>query len=320
MTYALAEALIPDGKPLLEGMCLADWENVEGFDWGDLAASEQIILPAAIQARAAGLLRQVRIERPGDSPNQGGYGLVPSPCMEVVWHWWGKPVGQSHDGVVAWLKNRASYVSAHLVISPGRATQLLPWRTASWANGHSWANANSITIEADPNDIPGSIRTGVEVITKLITSGVIHRNFRLTGHRDWYNTECPGAYYPKLSSIRTQIAAPPKPPAKPTIPQEDTIYSYEELIEMNSGIFCIDGKVYRYLVFNTISGWEQEYNNGTDGPLDGKYNNPFAATLRTGSFAEVSPSHFRAIKKSLADLRAGKVEVSGTVTIEGEQA
>ena len=86
---------------------------------------------------------------------------------------------------------------------------------------------------------------------------------------------------------------------------------------MNAGIYWVDGKVYNYLVFNTFSGWSQEFNNGTGGPIGGGYSNPLAATLRTGSWARVSKSHAEAIKRSLADLRAGKVEVSGTVTIEG---
>ena len=93
--------------------------------------------------------------------------------------------------------------------------------------------------------------------------------------------------------------------------------SFEELIEMNAGIYWVDGKVYNYLVFNTFSGWSQEFNNGSGGPIGGAYSNPLAATLRTGSWAKVSKSHAEAIKRSLADLRAGKVEVSGTVTIEG---
>ena len=86
---------------------------------------------------------------------------------------------------------------------------------------------------------------------------------------------------------------------------------------MNSGITWTEGKTHHYLLFNTFSGWMQEYNNGGGGPLGGNYNNPIAAALRTGSFATVSASHARAIKASLANLRAGKVEVSGAVTIEG---
>ena len=30
-------------------------------------------------------------------------------------------------------------------------------------------------------------------------------DFELTGHRDWYATECPGAYYPRLAEIRQAV-------------------------------------------------------------------------------------------------------------------
>lgn len=92
----------------------------------------------------------------------------------------------------------------------------------------------------------------------------------------------------------------------------------EESEMKNSAIYCEHNKTFHYLAFCTISGWQHEWTNGVGkGPLSGAYNNPIAATLGTGSFAKVSWSHFNAFKRSLADLRAGKVEVSGTVTIEG---
>lgn len=115
--------------------------------------------------------------------------------------------------------------------------------------------------------------------------------------------------------IRQQSAPAPATP-KPEEPKpEPTI---EEIIAMNSGITWTEGNTHHYLLFNTFSGWMQEYNNGGGGPLSGNYNNPIAATLKTGSFATVSPSHARAIKASLLALRAGKVEVSGTVAVIGQ--
>ena len=118
--------------------------------------------------------------------------------------------------------------------------------------------------------------------------------------------------------VRTETTKSAPAPATPKPkPEPPTI---EEIIAMNSGITWQEGNTHHYLLFNTFSGWMQEYNNGGGGPLGGSYNNPIAAALRTGSFATVSPSHARAIKASLLALRAGKVEVSGTVAvIEGGQ-
>lgn len=202
MTYMLTQEQIAEPQVVREGMCLADWERVPGFDWSmldDPSRLEDLILPLSQTVQ----IRNIAIERPGDSPNQGGFGQnVPSPCGEVVLHWWGSPSGQSHDGIVAWLKNPASQVSSTAVVSPGRVTQILPWTTPSWANGNSWANANAITLECDPNNIPGTIATVVELLHQLMNDGVLTRTFRLTGHKDWYNTSCPGGYYPRLAEIR----------------------------------------------------------------------------------------------------------------------
>ena len=108
---------------------------------------------------------------------------------------------------------------------------------------------------------------------------------------------------------------------KPETPTTEQPTDDEETEMKNSAIYCEHNKTFHYLAFCTNSGWQHEWTNGVGkGPLSGAYNNPIAATLGTGSFAKVSWSHFNAFKRSLADLRAGKVEVSGTVTIEGEQA
>lgn len=201
----IEDHLITEPQRVLDNHCLADLQTVPGFDWALLDDPDRLAFALAARQTAA---RQVVIERPGDSPNQGGFGQqVPSPCREVVWHWWGNPVGQAFDGIVHWLRMPASQVSAHLVITAGRAAQILPWTSPSWANGNTWANANSITIEADPNDIWGTIATGIELLIHLVATGVLHPDFRLTGHRDHYGTACPGDYYPHLAHIRQQVAA-----------------------------------------------------------------------------------------------------------------
>ena len=207
MTYTLTQDLISEPQPAVEGMCLADWQALDGFDVDQPEQSAQLIHPKIVEARAAGLIRNLAIERPGDSGNAGGFGQqVPSPCRHIVLHWWGNPVGQSHDGVVAWLRNPVSQVSAHYVVSPGRVTQILPLTTPSWANGNYQVNAASITIEADPNDVAGTIITLVELLVQLVRDGAVHPAYRLSGHQDHYPTACPGTYYPRLGAIRTAAA------------------------------------------------------------------------------------------------------------------
>ena len=134
---------------------------------------------------------------------------------------WGNPVGQSHDGVVAWLRNPISQVSAHYVISPGRVTQILPLTSPSWANGNAAVNARSLTFELDPNDVAGTIITFVELLVHLVRSGDLHPDYVLSGHRDHYPTACPGTYYPRLGAIRTAATTTRLPATSGTIDQED---------------------------------------------------------------------------------------------------
>src|SRR5690606_14939021 len=75
----------------------------------------------------------------------------------VTAHWWGKPSGQSFDGIVDHLCNKAAEVSAHYVISAGRVARLVDEADSSWANGNRVANFESITIECDPNDVAGTL-------------------------------------------------------------------------------------------------------------------------------------------------------------------
>lgn len=229
MMYTLTEDLITADKPVAP-ICLADWGNLDGFDWSNLDAAEDLILPAVAQAKAAGALRTIAVDRPGDSPNWGGFGaMVPSPCREAVTHWWGNPVGQSHDGVVAWLRNPRSYASAHFVLSPGRVTQILPLTAPSWANSNTWANTNAVTFELNPNYPEQTIITYVQLLVQLQREGKIAPDYRMTGHRDWGSTACPGIYYPRLAAIRnaarTTITGAPAPDT-----EEDIVASIEELM------------------------------------------------------------------------------------------
>ena len=138
------------------------------------------------------------------SPNHGAQ-TVPSPCRLVVLHWWGNPSGQNPWGVVGWLRSPVSQVSAHYVIWPGNVVQLLDLRARSWANGSDWANGNSVTLECDPNNVVDTMTTVVELLADLVRSGDLAPDFQLRGHRDYYSTACPGAYYDWLPSIRKRV-------------------------------------------------------------------------------------------------------------------
>ncbi|MFC2689602.1 MAG: N-acetylmuramoyl-L-alanine amidase [Propionibacterium freudenreichii] len=140
-----------------------------------------------------------------NSPNHGG-AVVPNPANLCIVHWWGAPSGQTFEGTISWLCNPASQVSAHAVATAGKIACIVDYPNRSWANGNDWANNNAITVECDPNDIDGTIATLVEWLADMVRQNNLTADFQLKGHRDFYATECPGAYYPRLGEIRGRVA------------------------------------------------------------------------------------------------------------------
>lgn len=141
-----------------------------------------------------------------DSPNHGGFGTqIALPARRAVLHWWGNPSGQNPQGIIDWLCNPASQVSAHAVVWRGNVACLVNYDEPSWANGNATANTTAITLECDPNDIDGTIPTIVDYLADLVRQRNLVEDFELTGHRDWYNTACPGDYYSRLAEIRQAV-------------------------------------------------------------------------------------------------------------------
>lgn len=137
----------------------------------------------------------------------------------ITYHWWGEPrnhrAGQPH-GVLDWLRgvtgNRDS--SAHYVATVITATrepvvyQIINDADVAWHAGHTHANANSIGIEMMPFDdlTPDWQRDALLELAAELGASLWARwpgleNVRYYGHQDWYNTACPGNYYPRLSAI-----------------------------------------------------------------------------------------------------------------------
>lgn len=161
-----------------------------------------------------------------DSPNHGGFGRqITLPAKRAVLHWWGNPSGQNPQGIIAWLCNAASQVSAHAVVWKGNVACLVNYDEPSWANGNTAANTSAITLECDPNDIDGTIPTVVEYLADLVRQDVLAADFDLTGHKDWSNTACPGTYYPRLAEIRQAVARNLAGQTTPAQPDEEEVVS-----------------------------------------------------------------------------------------------
>lgn len=173
-----------------------------------------------------------RLDTSHDSPNHGGFAqTLALPASLAVVHWWGAPSGQDPAGIIAHLCNPAAQVSAHEVVWPGNVACLVNHDQPSWANGNTWANTHALTFECDPCHVTETIATLTERLADLVRAGALTAAFELRGHRDYYNTACPGDYYPRLGEIRQAVAANLNPTTPPPQPQEDDMPSAQEIAQ-----------------------------------------------------------------------------------------
>lgn len=100
----------------------------------------------------------------------------------------------------------------------------------------------------------------------------------------------------------------------PGVPSGTTptpIEQKEEQEMNNAGFYytAANGNIVQ-LICNTTSGWFHEYGQGTKGAaMPGGYNNAVAAAFRTGSFASITESHAKEIKKTLLEIQ--KINAAG---------
>lgn len=164
-------------------------------------------------------------------PSTWGYG--PKTCDFITIHWWGRPVGQTVDSIIAWFcgyYNVTAPTSIQYVTSRKYAACLVsPW-DAAWhaggANGGKHGNVNSVGIEVDPNLDADTYETTAQVVAHIWAwrGGICP----LKGHNYWTSTECPGQVdinriYSRAVAIYSAgnaIPVPPKPvdPVKPKPP------------------------------------------------------------------------------------------------------
>ncbi|MGQ4537927.1 peptidoglycan recognition protein family protein [Dermabacteraceae bacterium P7074] len=120
----------------------------------------------------------------------------------ITIHYWGRWVGQSHEGIVEWLSKwrLRGRTSAHYVVSPGKVSQIVSEADTAWANGNRTANQESITIELcpDPARADATLATCAQLIAEIRAR---HGDLPLYPHKHWYNTDCPGLFSNRLGEL-----------------------------------------------------------------------------------------------------------------------
>lgn len=110
----------------------------------------------------------------------------------ITIHWWGDPAqNPTAEGIVNWLCNPASQVSAHFVATGTgrRVWQLVNDRDRAW---HAMSgNQSTIGIECDPRCRDEDYDVVAELIADLWK---FYGKLPIYPHSHWVSTRCPGNY------------------------------------------------------------------------------------------------------------------------------
>ena len=139
----------------------------------------------------------------------------------VTIHWWGRPSGQTFEGIRDYLIDNDRSVSAHYVVSGPRVAQILPEERGAWGNGNRRANLEGIVVECDPNRVEETIPTLVALLSDIFSRCGVLGTYP---HDHWTSTECPGEYRQHIPEI---VAAAKS--GKPVIIKETTPSASEGL-------------------------------------------------------------------------------------------
>ena len=144
---------------------------------------------------------ELKVEQAGPARNAYAartYDGVDYEIKHVTIHWWGKPSGQTFEGIRDYLIDNDRQVSAHYVLSGPRAAQILPEERGAWGNGNRRANLEGIVVECDPNRVEETIPTLVALLADIFKR---RGPLDVFPHDHWTSTECLGDYRPHLPAI-----------------------------------------------------------------------------------------------------------------------
>lgn len=134
----------------------------------------------------------------------------------ITIHWWGEPAnhrsGTTFDNTARFLaSDNPNDSSAHFIVSgvEKKLACLVDLDHAAWHSGNWTGNHRSVGIECRPWDAK-TPKTEIELEMQAAAYTVAliwHwrpklKGQKLKGHRDWYNTACPGNYYQRLDDLR----------------------------------------------------------------------------------------------------------------------
>lgn len=139
----------------------------------------------------------------------------------ITIHWWGDPKNNpSFEGIISWLSQPRSQVSAHDVVTGtgARVAIMVNNANAAWHTGNAKGNASTLGFELDPRCREVDYQAAAQDIAD--TWKYYGRKIPLKPHNHWSSTQCPGKYnLTKLYNMASEIysgKSKPKETPKPT--------------------------------------------------------------------------------------------------------
>lgn len=156
---------------------------------------------------------------------------MPRSIDYITIHHWGDPgLGPTFEGVVNWLCNPRSLVSAQDVITGTgrRVAVIVDYMNASWHAGTAAGNATSIGFECDPRARDEDYEVVAEDVAATWT--YYGRIIPLRPHKSWIATACPGSY--DLARIHNMALAIYNGEGLPKVATREEVYAaYLEILE-----------------------------------------------------------------------------------------
>lgn len=212
------------------------------------------------------------------------------------------------DQVVAAAPGRVVEVYGRGGHNGGFGNRVVIQHTSSAYTTYNHLATGTITVSV------GQTVTRGQLIARMGSTGKstakhLHFELELGGRGAAYRVD-PAPYYnrdlPGTPVINNQQAA--KPAVTSSSPATVADVSEEDDMARNSGVYweakSLGANTIIYAIFNTESGYWHEYSNGTGkGAMPSAYNNALATALFTPSWAQVTESHAKELKRACAEVR-----------------
>lgn len=168
----------------------------------------------------------------------------------VTYHWWGNPnSGATFNGVISWLCNPRSGVSAHVVGEAGQIAWIVDANNVAWHAGHPRGNAEYLGYECNPRLSDGDYETMGEF--HYDCEKYYGRKLEIRLHKEFQNTSCSPIDVNRIRAIADRFHAGNKPTPQPQPQKPEWIKNLKDITAQKLTVMPASGTKVINLTNNT---------------------------------------------------------------------